>query len=97
MNTRGITTEYERRLWDELNAALVDVVPADATPSQAEDAMLVAATGVDAEVRDLYERVRSLAREREGFLRERWDEDGPVPRLRRRMERRAQPTKAHVS
>jgi transcriptional regulator with XRE-family HTH domain len=79
------TEQHERQLWEELNSLLTDAVPDGANEKQAEDAILFAIMGSDTEIHDLYERVRRLARDRPGYLRERLEEPGPVARVRRRL------------
>lgn len=83
--TPVVTRDYEQQLWEELNALLVDVVPAGATEARAEDAILLACMGHDLEIHNLYDQVKRLARERAGYLRERLEEDNPVARVRRRL------------
>ncbi|HEX5989182.1 MAG TPA: hypothetical protein VFY75_03085 [Solirubrobacterales bacterium] len=83
--TSVVAEEYERRLWDELNLLLVDAVPDGATKAQAEDAILLAVMGHDAEIHELYEQVRKLARDKAGYLRERLEEDNPISRVRHRL------------
>lgn len=81
----GVTETYERRLWEKLNGLLADVVPEDASPEGAERMKVLAVMGHDAEIGDLYEQVRRLARSRAGYLRERMEEDNPVSALRQRL------------
>jgi len=81
----AVTEEYERRLWDELNTLLAEAVPAEASEAQAEDVILLAVMGHDAEIHDLYEQVRKLARDKAGYLRDRLREDNPLSRVRRRL------------
>jgi transcriptional regulator with XRE-family HTH domain len=81
----GVTEEYERRLWDELNSLLAEVVPGGATEAQAEDAILLAVMGHDSEIHALYEQVRKLARDKAGYLHERLEENNPISRVRRRL------------
>lgn len=83
--TSVVTEEHERRLWDELNSLLVEVVPAGASNAQAEDAILLAIMGHDAEIHDLYEQVKRSARDATGYLRDKLEEDNPVARVRRRL------------
>jgi hypothetical protein len=82
--TIAVTEEHERRLWEELNSLLVDAVPDGATKARAEDAILLAIMGHDAEIYVLYEQVRMLARETPGYLRDKLEEDNPVARGQRR-------------
>lgn len=83
--TPVVTREYERQLWEELNALLADVVPPGATDAQAEDSILLACMGHDPEIHKLYEQVTRLARDPASYLRERFEEDNPVARVRRRL------------
>ncbi len=77
--------ELAAKLWEELNSLLAGAVPHGASEKQAEDAILFAIMGSDTEIRDLYERVRRLARDRPGYLCKRLEEPGPVARVRRRL------------
>lgn len=79
------TAQHERQLWDELNSLLPEVVPEGATEPEAVDAIALAFMGHDKEVRELYERVKRLARDRAGYLRQRLEEDNPITRARRRL------------
>ncbi|HET7588677.1 MAG TPA: hypothetical protein VFK14_00615 [Solirubrobacterales bacterium] len=88
MSGRAVTEGYERRLWEELNLLLADAVPPDATPAEAEDAVVRALTVPLTETSDLYGRIKRLAYTERGYLRERMDEDNPVTAARRRMEGR---------
>lgn len=83
--TPVVTEDYERQLWDELNSLLPEVVPEGATEAEAVDAIALAFMGHDKEVRQLYERVKRLARDRAGYIRERLGEDNPISRARRRL------------
>lgn len=85
MTTRAVTEAYEERLWEELNLLLADAVPTDATPEEAEDAVVRALTIPLTDTSDLYERIRTLARTERGFLRERMEEDNPITAAERRM------------
>jgi hypothetical protein len=85
VTTSGVTEEYERQLWRELNTLLADVVPQDATGDDAERSIMLALMGHDTEVHGLHEQVRRLARERDGYLRGKLEEDNPVTRARRRL------------
>lgn len=53
----------------------------------ADRTVLLAVLGVgrDTELRDLYEKVKRLARTERGYLRERMEEDNPVPAVRQRF------------
>ena len=79
------TEVHERQLWEELNSLLADAVPDGASEAQAEDAILLAVMGHDAEIHELYEQVKRLARDEAGYLRERLEEDNPISRVRRRL------------
>lgn len=82
----AVTEDYERQLWEELNALLADAVPQDATEEEAERSVMLAIMGHDTEIHQLHETVRRLARERPaGYLRAKLDEDNPVSRARRRL------------
>lgn len=86
--TRGVTEAYERRLWEELNALMADVVPKDASQNDAERVVLLAVLGIGdtgTEIRDLYEKVKRLARTERGYLRERMEEDNPISAVRQRL------------
>lgn len=86
VGTSGVANEeHERRLWEELNSLLAAAVPDGASEARAEDAMLLAIMGHDSEIHDLYERVKRLARDEAGYLRERLEEDNPIARVRRRL------------
>lgn len=85
---RAVTEGYERRLWEELNLLLADAVPPDATPPEAEDAVVRALTVPLTDATDLYEQIKRLACTERGYLRERMGEDNPVTAARRRMEGR---------
>jgi len=60
-------------------------VPEGAMEPEAIDAIALAFMGLDDEVRELYEQVKRLARDRAGYLRERLEEDNPISRARRRV------------
>ncbi|HEX6204985.1 MAG TPA: hypothetical protein VFZ29_04180 [Solirubrobacterales bacterium] len=83
--TPVVTEDYERQLWNELNSLLPEVMPEGATEPEAVDAIALAFMGHDKEVCELYERVKRLARDRAGYLRERLEEDNPITRARRRL------------
>jgi hypothetical protein len=83
--TPVVTEDYERQLWDELNAVLLEVVPEGATQAEADDSILLALMGHDEEAHELYEHVKRLARDKAGYLRERLEDDNPVARARRRL------------
>jgi hypothetical protein len=89
VNARRVTEAYERRLWDELNSLLADTVPEGASEEEAEHVMLLAVLGLGGqgtpEIRDLYEKVKRLARTERGYLRERMEEDNPVSAVRQRL------------
>ncbi|HET7590129.1 MAG TPA: hypothetical protein VFK14_08130 [Solirubrobacterales bacterium] len=85
MTIRPVTERYEERLWEELNLLLADAVPDGASREAAERAVLLAVTGHDAEIADLYWQVRRLARTEWGFLRERLEEDNPVSAVGRQL------------
>ena len=86
MTAAGLTEEYERQLWEELNLLLADVVPEGASEQDAERMFLLAVTGHDAEIADLYWQVRQLARDGgEGYLRERLEEDNPISAVGQRL------------
>jgi hypothetical protein len=85
MTTRAVTEAYEERLWEELNLLLADAVPADATPAEAEDAIVRALTVPLTDTSDLYERITTLARTERGYLRTRMDEDNPITAATRRI------------
>lgn|GEM_PF-5844597 len=82
---RAVAEEYERRLWEELNLLLAEVVPEGASPENAERAIMLALIGHDAEIADLFQRMRTLARTERGYLRERMQEDSPVADLERQL------------
>jgi hypothetical protein len=83
----AITEEYERHLWEELNSLLADVVPDKATEESAEREVMLALTGHRKfpDIYDLHQTVQRLARERAGYLSEKFKEDNPVTRARRRL------------
>lgn len=83
--TTVVTEEHERRLWEELRSQIATAVPDGASETQAEDSILLAMMGADAETHDLYEQVKRLARDRAGYLGKRLEEDNPVARVRRRL------------
>jgi hypothetical protein len=80
----GVTEEYERHLWDELNALLADV--AEGSEGDPEDAILFAMLGGNSEVRKVYLRLRKLARERPGHLRDQLEGGNPIATAQRRMQ-----------
>lgn len=79
------TEEYERRLWRELNTLLAEAVPPNTKRNDAERAVMLALMGHDSEAHELHEKVRRLARDRNGYLREKLAADNPVSRARRRL------------
>jgi hypothetical protein len=82
----GVTEEYERHFWDELNALLAEVVPPEASQEEAEHAITAAVAGADNEIADLYWRVVNMSRaDPNGFIRERMEEDNPISAVRRRL------------
>lgn len=85
--TSVATEEDERQLWEELNSLLACVVPDVTGEVEAEDLdpVLFVVMGNNAEIHALYGRVRKLAREKSGYLRERLDEDNPIARVGRRV------------
>lgn len=85
MSAAAVTEAYEERLWEELNLLLADAVPEGADEETARRSLLLAVTGHDAEIADLYWRVRRLARTERGFLRGRLDEDNPVSAIGRHL------------
>lgn len=85
MTMKAVTEEYEERLWEELNTLLAEAVPEEASEAEAEDVTLLAVMGHDAEIHDLYERIKRLAKSERGFLAERLEEDNPIARVRRRL------------
>lgn len=86
---KAVTEAYEQRLWEELNSLLVQVVPEAARAEDAERAIMLALIGHDAEITDLYQRVRRLARTERGYLHERMQEDNPVATIERRIREAA--------
>lgn len=88
MSGRAVTEGYEQRLWEELNLHLADEIPDDATPAEAEDAVVKALRIPFTDTYELYERIKRLARVERGYLRERMEEDNPITAARRRMEGR---------
>jgi hypothetical protein len=82
---KAVTEAYEERLWDELNLLLADEVPADASPSEAEDAIVQALRVPLTDTNDLYERIKRLAWSERGYLRERMAEDNPITAATWRM------------
>lgn len=85
MTTSAVTEAYEQRLWEELNLLLADAVPEGADEEGALRSLLLAVTGHDTEIADLYWRVRRLARTERGFLRDRLEEDNPVSAIGRQL------------
>jgi succinate dehydrogenase/fumarate reductase flavoprotein subunit len=83
----GVTEDYERQLWEELNSLLADAVPENASEDEAERAIMLALMGNRGypDVYDLHQTVQRLAREGSGYLREKLEEDNPVSRARRRL------------
>lgn len=86
---KGFTEGYEERLWEELNSLLIQVVPQGANAENAERAIMLALIGHDAEIADLYQRIRRLARTERGFLYERMQEDNPVAIIERQVREAA--------
>lgn len=84
---RAVAEEYERRLWEELNLLLAEVVPEGANPEDAERAIMLALIGHDGEIAGLFQRMCRLARTERGYLRERMREDNPVADLARQLRR----------
>ncbi|HMI81902.1 MAG TPA: hypothetical protein VK480_08970 [Solirubrobacterales bacterium] len=76
---------YEQWLWKKLNALLADLVPEDASEDEAERAVMLALMGHDFEIHALHEEMRKAARDREGYLRKRLEEDNLVSAARRRL------------
>jgi hypothetical protein len=87
LSLHGVTDEYERHLWEELNTLLADAVPDDASGEEAQRAVRVAAMGADLEIADLYERVWLMALEGAPYLRGKLSEDNPVSAIRGRLGR----------
>lgn len=85
MKGRAVTEAYEQRMWEELNALLAETAPADGGPEAAERAYFLAISGHDAEIADLYWKVRRLSGIERGYLRNRLDEDNPVAAISRRL------------
>ena len=85
--TSVVSEEHERQLWDELNSLLADAMPEGASEAEGEDldAIVFAVMGHDSEIHALYERARKLARDNAAYLRERFEEDNPIARARRRL------------
>jgi hypothetical protein len=81
----AITEAYEERLWEELTSLLADAVPEGASDDDAERAIMLAIMGHDSEVHELHQKVRRIARDRDGYLREKLAEDNPITRARRRL------------
>jgi len=88
VSIRGVSNEYEHRLWDELNTLLADLIPDDPSETYTEGLILAAFKGADPEIADLYERIVRLAKTERGYLRERLEEDNPVATARRELEER---------
>lgn len=82
---RGVTEADERHLWDELSGLVADLESEAASPEDAERAVLLAVMGINPEVKELYDRVKVVARAKAGYLRERMEEDNPVAVVRRRL------------
>jgi hypothetical protein len=86
---QGVTEDYERQLWEELNKLLADAIPAEASGDDAVDAMVALVNGADAEIAELYAQVRSIVWEQgEGYLWERLREDNPIAAVKRRLSGR---------
>jgi uncharacterized protein YebE (UPF0316 family) len=85
MTMKAITKEYEQQLWKELNHLLADAVPEDASKDEGERTVMLAIMGHDTEIHALYEEVRRLARDRDGYLRGKLEENNPLSRARRRL------------
>lgn len=87
MTMTGVTEDYERQLWEELNSLLADAVPENVSEDEAERAIMLALMGNRSypHVYDLHQTVLRLAQERSGYLREKLEEDNPVSRARRRL------------
>jgi hypothetical protein len=82
----AVTEEYERQLWEELNALLVDAIPADATKDEGERVVMLALMGHDSEICGLYRQILDLAiAGGQGYLRGKLKEDNPVTAARRRL------------
>lgn len=79
------TDSHEHRLWDELNSLLTDTMPDGASEKEAEDFIVFAVMGRDAEIAALYKRVREVARRKDGYLRRSMAEDNRVARAQRRL------------
>lgn len=80
-----VTEGYERQVWNELNSRLLYLLPEEASNAEAEDTVLFAVMGLDAEAHELYEQIKRMARDRACYLRERLEEDNPISRVRRRL------------
>jgi hypothetical protein len=90
---QGVTEDYERQLWEELNKLLADAIPADASGDDALNAMVALVNGADTEIRELYSQVRTIAWEQgEGYLWERLREDNPIAVVKRRLSGRLNPS-----
>jgi hypothetical protein len=84
----GVTPEYERRLWDDLNELLADLVPEDATPEEGQRVVDLAIRGHCTEVSGLYLRIRETANDLgSGYLWDRLHDDNPVGRASRPVGR----------
>lgn len=69
---QGVTEEYERQLWDELNKLLADEIPAEISGDEAIDATVALVNGASTENPRLYDQIRLMAwEEGEGYLHER--------------------------
>jgi hypothetical protein len=86
---QGVTEEYERQLWEELNKLLADAIPAEASGDDAVDAMVALVIGADTEIAELYAQVRTIAWEQgEGYLWEKLRDDNPIATVKRRLSGR---------
>lgn len=82
----GVTEDYERQLWDELNSLLANVVPEGASQDDRERAIMLALMGHDREIHDLHDQVWRLSKKGGGgYLRGKLKEDNPVTQARRRL------------
>lgn len=81
-----VTEDYERKLWEELNSLLADVVPKGTNEGDRERAIMLALMGHDREIHDLHEKVWRLAKEGgAGYLRRKLKEPNPLTKARRRL------------